>query len=77
MSSPGAGTGVTEGALAAIGHDDSPLGLAGWILETFHAWCDIRRGMPMRTDRLIDNLKMYLPALRRRSPGCTAGHRRG
>lgn len=42
-----------------FGLDDSPLGLAGWILEKFHAWCDIREGMPIRTDRLIDNLMMY------------------
>ncbi|WP_319434426.1 epoxide hydrolase family protein [Mycobacterium sp. RTGN5] len=41
------------------GLDDSPLGLAGWILEKFHAWCDISTGMPIRTDRLIDNLMVY------------------
>jgi pimeloyl-ACP methyl ester carboxylesterase len=42
-----------------FGLDDSPLGLAGWILEKFHAWCDIREGMPITTDRLIDNLMFY------------------
>jgi microsomal epoxide hydrolase len=42
-----------------FGLHDSPLGLAGWILEKFHAWCDIRGGMPIRTDRLIDNLMLY------------------
>jgi epoxide hydrolase len=41
------------------GLDDSPLGLAGWILEKFHAWCDIRDGMPISHDRLIDNLMFY------------------
>jgi epoxide hydrolase len=41
------------------GLDDSPLGLAGWILEKFNAWCDTREGMPIRTDRLIDNLMLY------------------
>ena len=41
------------------GLDDSPLGLAGWILEKFHAWSDIRDGMPIGTDRLIDNLMLY------------------
>lgn len=41
------------------GLDDSPLGLAGWILEKFHAWCDIRDGISIRPDRLIDNLMMY------------------
>ena len=42
-----------------FGLDDSPLGLAGWILEKFHAWSDVREGMPISTDRLIDNLMMY------------------
>lgn len=42
-----------------FGLDDSPLGLAGWILEKFHAWCDISEGLPIRTDRLIDNLMFY------------------
>jgi epoxide hydrolase len=41
------------------GLDDSPVGLAGWILEKFHAWCDTRAGMPVRVDRLIDNLMLY------------------
>lgn len=41
------------------GLEDSPLGLAGWILEKFHAWCDIREGMPIAVDRLIDNLMLY------------------
>lgn len=41
------------------GLDDSPVGLAGWILEKFHAWCDTRDGIPIRTDRLIDNLMLY------------------
>lgn len=41
------------------GLEDSPVGLAGWILEKFHAWSDVRDGMPIRTDRLIDNLMMY------------------
>jgi pimeloyl-ACP methyl ester carboxylesterase len=42
-----------------FGLDDSPLGLAGRILEKFHAWCDIREEMPVSTDRLIDNLMLY------------------
>lgn len=42
-----------------FGLDDSPVGLAGWILEKFHAWCDTREGMPISTDRLIDNLMFY------------------
>lgn len=42
-----------------FGLDDSPVGLAGWILEKFQAWCDTREGMPISTDRLIDNLMFY------------------
>jgi len=42
-----------------FGLEDSPVGLAGWILEKFHIWCDIRDGMPIGTDRLIDNLMFY------------------
>ena len=42
-----------------FGLHDSPVGLAGWILEKFNAWADIRDGMPIRTDRLIDNLMLY------------------
>jgi epoxide hydrolase len=42
-----------------FGLHDSPLGLAGWILEKVHAWSDTRDGMPIRTDRLIDNLMLY------------------
>ncbi len=42
-----------------FGLDDSPLGLAGWILEKFHAWCDLAEGMPIGTGRLIDNLMFY------------------
>ncbi|BBX24733.1 epoxide hydrolase [Mycolicibacter terrae] len=42
-----------------FGLDDSPVGLAGWILEKFHAWCDTRDGIPISTDRLIDNLMFY------------------
>ncbi|HEY0227240.1 MAG TPA: alpha/beta fold hydrolase [Mycobacterium sp.] len=42
-----------------FGLHDSPVGLAGWILEKFHAWSDTRAGMSIRTDRLIDNLMLY------------------
>jgi pimeloyl-ACP methyl ester carboxylesterase len=41
------------------GLEDSPLGLAAWILEKFHAWCDTREGIPVRIDRLIDNAMLY------------------
>jgi pimeloyl-ACP methyl ester carboxylesterase len=42
-----------------FGLDDSPLGLAAWILEKFHGWCDTRDGVPIRVDRLIDNVMLY------------------
>ena len=42
-----------------VGLEDSPVGLAGWILEKFHAWTDRRDGMPIRIDRLLDNLMLY------------------
>jgi pimeloyl-ACP methyl ester carboxylesterase len=42
-----------------FGLEDSPLGLAAWILEKFHAWCDIRDGIPVSVDRMIDNLMLY------------------
>jgi hypothetical protein len=42
-----------------FGLEDSPLGLAAWILEKFHAWCDTRDGIPVRVDRMIDNVMLY------------------
>jgi len=41
------------------GLEDSPVGLAAWILEKFHAWTDPRVGMPIRVDRLLDNVMLY------------------
>lgn len=35
-------------------HHSDRVAVAGWILEKFHIWCDIRDGMPISTDRLID-----------------------
>jgi microsomal epoxide hydrolase len=49
----------TRPATLGFGLEDSPLGLAAWILEKFHAWCDTREGIPVRTDRLIDNVMLY------------------
>jgi len=42
-----------------FGLEDSPVGLAGWILEKFHAWCDTRDGIPIVVDRLLDNVMLY------------------
>jgi epoxide hydrolase len=39
--------------------EDSPVGLAAWILEKFHAWCDTRDGIPIGLDRLLDNVMLY------------------
>lgn len=60
----GGGTGYmdlqgTRPDTIGAGLDDSPVGLAGWILEKFHAWTDSRGGMPIRVDRLLDNLMLY------------------
>lgn len=41
------------------GLEDSPVGLAAWILEKFHYWCDTRDGMPIGLDRLLDNVMLY------------------
>jgi pimeloyl-ACP methyl ester carboxylesterase len=44
---------------------DSPAGLAGWIVEKFHAWSDHDAGPPtvVPTDEILDNLMLYwLPA---------------
>jgi pimeloyl-ACP methyl ester carboxylesterase len=45
----------------AYGLTDSPAGLAGWIIEKFHAWSDCD-GDPLRTfgyDRLLENISIY------------------
>jgi pimeloyl-ACP methyl ester carboxylesterase len=42
-----------------FGLEDSPVGLAGWILEKFHAWCDTRDGIPISVDRMLDNVMLY------------------
>jgi len=41
--------------------NDSPAGLASWILEKFHGWGDTTRGIDERfgRDALIDNLMVY------------------
>ena len=41
--------------------EDSPVALASWILEKFHAWGDTSRGVDERFGReaLIDNLMVY------------------
>ena len=45
-----------------FGLNDSPLGLASWLLEKFHAWCDLDEGDPLSVftmDQLIDNIMWF------------------
>lgn len=39
--------------------EDSPAGLAAWLLEKFHTWSDTREGLPFTLDRLLDNTMLY------------------
>ncbi|MFC6884168.1 MULTISPECIES: epoxide hydrolase family protein [Actinomadura] len=39
--------------------EDSPAGLAAWLLEKFHTWSDTRKGLPFSLDRLLDNTMLY------------------
>lgn len=44
----------------AYGVTDSPVGLAGWIVEKFHAWTDPDAAEPAFTlDQLVTNLMVY------------------
>jgi pimeloyl-ACP methyl ester carboxylesterase len=45
----------------AYGLTDSPAGLAGWIVEKFHAWsdCDGDITTAFSMDRLLENLSIY------------------
>lgn len=51
----------TKPQTLAYGLNDSPIGLAGWIIEKFHGWSDCG-GDPEESfdrDRLLDNLSVY------------------
>jgi pimeloyl-ACP methyl ester carboxylesterase len=41
--------------------DDSPAGLAAWIVEKFHAWCDCDGNVESRftKDELLTNITLY------------------
>lgn len=39
--------------------EDSPAGLASWLLEKFYTWSDTRDGLPFTMDRLLDNTMLY------------------
>lgn len=45
----------------AYGLNDSPAGLAGWIVEKFHGWSDCGGdiGSVFSRDRLLDNISVY------------------
>ncbi|HVW60196.1 MAG TPA: alpha/beta hydrolase, partial [Puia sp.] len=63
---------MTEGAYAmlqstkpqslAYAVNDSPIGLAGWIIEKFYTWSDIKKGQlesSFTKDELLTNLTIY------------------
>jgi len=51
----------TRPQTVAFALNDSPVGLASWILEKFHAWSDLRTGdmFTLYGDALLDNLMVY------------------
>lgn len=53
---------ATKPTTASVGLNDSPAGLAAWILEKFHSWSDLD-GQPLesvyRKDDLLTNLSIY------------------
>ncbi|MFB6170934.1 MAG: epoxide hydrolase family protein [Haloarculaceae archaeon] len=52
---------ATKPQTAAYGLTDSPVGLAGWIVEKFHGWSSAVDSPEERfdRDRLLDNLSIY------------------
>lgn len=50
----------TKPQTLAFGLNDSPAGLAAWIIEKFHGWSDSPNGVPPFTlDQLITNVMIY------------------
>lgn len=50
----------TKPQTLAFGLNDSPVGLAAWIMEKFHGWSDSGSGAPPFTmDQLITNVMIY------------------
>ncbi|THE63667.1 epoxide hydrolase [Salinadaptatus halalkaliphilus] len=51
----------TKPQTLAYGLNDSPIGLAGWIVEKFHGWSDCGDDLESSfdRDRLLDNLSVY------------------
>lgn len=51
---------ATKSQSLAYGLTDSPVGLAAWIVEKFHAWSDDRRAEPpFNFDQLLTNVMIY------------------
>lgn len=52
---------ATKPQTVAYGLNDSPIGLAGWIIEKFHGWSDCDDDLESRfdRDRLLDNISVY------------------
>lgn len=50
---------ATKPQSLGYGLDDSPVGLAGWIVEKFHEWSDGDLPGAFPPDRLLDNLAAY------------------
>ncbi|QSW97640.1 epoxide hydrolase family protein [Haloterrigena alkaliphila] len=51
----------TKPQTLAYGLTDSPVGLAGWIIEKFHGWSDCEDDLDesFDRDRLLDNISIY------------------
>jgi pimeloyl-ACP methyl ester carboxylesterase len=53
---------TTKPQTLSYGMMDSPVGVAGWIVEKFHGWSDIRNGFETvyTKDQLLTNVMIYL-----------------
>lgn len=53
---------TTKPQTLSYGMMDSPVGVAGWIVEKFHGWSDIRKGFEnaYTKDQLLSNVMIYL-----------------
>ncbi|HEY4941265.1 MAG TPA: epoxide hydrolase [Rhizomicrobium sp.] len=53
---------TTKPQTLSYGMMDSPVGVAGWIVEKFHGWSDIRKGFEnaYTRDQLLTNVMIYL-----------------
>ncbi len=52
----------TKPQTLALAHNDSPVGLAGWLVEKYQHWCDLEDGnleSVFTKDQLLDNVMLY------------------